>query len=100
MQTSYFGNLKNIPDELEPVGIARGTPRGFKGRSCKSLAPTWAMLKLPRDEYDRQFDAILEGLDAGEVFEELGENSALLCWEASCWRSPVSTSSSTRSSTV
>lgn len=82
MYTSHFGNLKNIPAELQPVGIARGTPRGFRGRSLKTLAPTWAMLKLSREEYDDQFDAILEKLDAQEVFDELGENAVLLCWEA------------------
>lgn len=81
MQTSYFGNVRNLPEELEPVGIARGTPRGFKGRSVKSLAPTWDMLKLSREEYDERFDAILAGLDPRAVYEELGDRAVLLCWE-------------------
>jgi hypothetical protein len=82
MYTSCFGNVKNIPAELEPVAIARGTPRAYRGRRFKALAPTWAMLTLPREEYDRQFDAILDSLEAQQVYEELGENAVLLCWEA------------------
>ena len=81
MLTSDFANVQNIPDHLEPVGIARGTPRGYRGRSVKSLAPTWKMLKLPREEYDQQFDEILAQLDPVEIAEELGENAVLLCWE-------------------
>lgn len=82
MQTSYFGNVKNIPEGLEAVGIARGNPRGYRGRSYKELAPTRAMLKLSREEYDRQFEAILDQLDPQRVYEDLGENTVLLCWEA------------------
>ena len=82
MYTSCFGSVKNLPAELEPVGIARGTPRAYRGRSFKALAPTRAMLKLPREEYNRQFDAILDSLEAQQVYEELGENAVLLCWEA------------------
>ncbi|MFQ5731914.1 MAG: hypothetical protein ACE5KM_08160 [Planctomycetaceae bacterium] len=81
MHTSYFGNVKNLPGELAPVSIARGAPRGFQGKSFKALAPTWAMLKLPREEYDEQFDAILAELDAQEVYDELGDDAVLLCWE-------------------
>ena len=82
MFTSDFANLKTLPTDLEPVAISRGTPRGYRGRSVKALAPTWAMLKLPREEYDKQFDAILEGLDARQMFDELGDSAVLLCWEA------------------
>ncbi len=82
MQTSYFGNVRNIPEGCEPVGIARGNPRGYRGRSYKGLAPARAMLKLPRAEYDAQFDAILAQLDPQQTYADLGENAVLLCWEA------------------
>jgi len=82
MFTSDFTNLKKLPTDLEPVAISRGTPRGYRGRCVKALAPTWAMLKLPREEYDKQFDAILEELDARQIYDELGESAVLLCWES------------------
>ncbi len=81
MQTSYFANVKNIPDHLEPVGIARGVPRWFKGRSERSLAPTWAMLKMSAADYDLRFDEILEKLDPQATYDLLGENGVILCWE-------------------
>ena len=81
MYTSYFANVKNLPDDLEPIGIARGTPRGYRGESFRALAPTRPMLKLPRADYDEQFEAILAKLDPEEVYRELGENAVLLCWE-------------------
>ena len=81
MYTSFFANVANIPAGLRPVGIARGTPRGYKGESDKRLAPTWAMLKMSREEYDRHFVAILDRLNPRELYESLGENAVLLCWE-------------------
>jgi hypothetical protein len=79
--TSFFGNLANIPADLRPVGIARGTPRWYKGASDKRLAPTWAMLKMSRPDYDAAMVAILDRLDPRELYESLGANAVLLCWE-------------------
>ena len=81
MYTSYFGNVANIPADLRPVGIARGVPKFYKGESDKRLAPTWKMLKLHREGYDTLFQAILAMLDPREVYQSLGENAVLLCWE-------------------
>jgi hypothetical protein len=81
MFTSYFGNLKNIAAELEPVSIARGNPRFYKGRREVALAPTWPMLKMDKAGYDAAYNAILAGLDPKEIFNRLGDNAVLLCWE-------------------
>jgi hypothetical protein len=83
MFTSYFGNLKNIPPVLEPVCIARGKPRfvKFNGRVELALAPTPAMLKMPRDQFDAAFAAQLATLDPKEIQARLGDNAVLLCWE-------------------
>jgi hypothetical protein len=40
------------------------------------------MLKLKRPDYDRAFAAQLAGLDPQAVYDLLGENAVLLCWEA------------------
>ncbi len=81
MYTSYFGNLQNIPAELRTVGIARGVPKFYKGESDRRLAPTWAMLKMAKPDYDQHFAAILAKLNPREIYESLGENAVLLCWE-------------------
>jgi hypothetical protein len=81
LYTSYFGGLATLPSGLTPVCIARGRPRWFKGRSYTPLAPTWAMLKMTRAEFDRAFDAILARLDPEQVAADLGDGAVMLCWE-------------------
>lgn len=81
MFTSYFANVKKLPPDLVPVSIARGSPRGFTGRKELRLAPTWAMLKMKKPEYDAAFAAILAKLDPAELYQTLGTNAVLLCWE-------------------
>jgi hypothetical protein len=81
MFTSYFANLKKLPADLVPVSIARGSPRGFTGKKELRLAPTWAMLKLSKTEYDARFAELLTQLDPAELYAALGENAVLLCWE-------------------
>src|SRR5262245_66014916 len=81
MWTSCYSRVKAIPKELEPVGISIGVPPWFKGRRELRLAPTRAMLKLKRAEYDVEFAAILARLDPRELYDALGENAVLLCFE-------------------
>ena len=81
MMTSYYGNLKQIPPGMVPVAISVGIPAWYKGRREERLAPTRPMLKMSRREYDPQFRAILERLDPRELYESLGANAVLLCWE-------------------
>lgn len=81
MFTSYFANVANIPEGLRAVAIARGVPKGFTGRLYQRLAPSWAMLKMGRPEYDRLFAGILARLDPHEVYRDLGDDAVLLCWE-------------------
>jgi hypothetical protein len=79
--TSYFANVKKLPPDLVPVSIARGSPRGFTGKKELRLAPSWGMLKLTKPEYDAAFAEILAKLDPAEIYQTLGENAVLLCWE-------------------
>jgi hypothetical protein len=79
--TSYFGDLKKIPAGMVPVCIARGRPRFFSGRVELALAPTREMLKMPREDYDRHFLEMLTHLDPKTVYDRLGENAVMLCYE-------------------
>ena len=81
MFTSYFANVKKLPPDLVPVSIARGSPRWFTGQQELRLAPTRAMLKMQKPDYDAAFAEILAKLDPAEIYETLGENAVLLCWE-------------------
>lgn len=81
MMTSYWGNVKNLAAGCEPVAISQGVPTWHKGRRELRLAPSWAMLKMSPADYDRHFDALLARLDPAALYQSLGSNAVLLCWE-------------------
>lgn len=84
MQTSYFSKSGYNPNA---VSIAAKAPDGFKGRQYKKLAPKYWFFKRYKEDGDKKFYTeqyyieVLNHLDPQEVFEELGENAVLLCWE-------------------
>lgn len=82
MKTSNFWISGSSPSA---VSIARRHPRGWQGCEYKKLAPSWKLINLAKvgkiDEYVCQYNALLDSLNAKEVFEELGSDSILLCWE-------------------
>jgi len=81
MQTSYYGNVKNLKGK-NLVAISQGVPKWWKGRIYKALAPSWYLIKLKdEDTYTQKFNEILDNLDAREVVKVLGEDAILLCWE-------------------
>jgi hypothetical protein len=79
--TSSFANVKKLPAGLVPVSIACGAPRWFRGHKEPRLAPTRAMLKMQKPEYDRHFAAILAQLDPVALGQELPAGAVLCCWE-------------------
>ena len=81
--TSYFGRLRDLTrNGIQPVAISRSVPAGFAGRRIMELAPTWAMLKMSDEDYDRCYEKILERIDRDELVESFeGKDVALLCWE-------------------
>jgi uncharacterized protein YeaO (DUF488 family) len=95
MNTSYFAKYKGN----NAVSIALSTPNWFKGREYKKLAPTYEILKNYRRTADKvQYvkdynEKILNKLNPQEIYDELGENAVLLCYEKShvfCHRHVVS----------
>ncbi|USK77738.1 DUF488 family protein, N3 subclade [Peribacillus frigoritolerans] len=80
--TSNYASVKKFPEGLEPIAISVGPPKWFNGTVDKRLAPSWAMMKKPRAEYDRLFANHLSKLDAKKIISELPENAVLLCYEA------------------
>lgn len=82
MFTSNFARLKRIPAELNPIAISRRPPRWYKGPVMLELAPTSEMLKMSREDYDINFYQLLKDLDPREMFDRLGENAVMLCFES------------------
>jgi len=86
MQTSYFAKYKKIENA---VSIALSSPKGFKGKEYKKLAPPSWLLKKYKNDNDKDFyikayyDEVLNNLDPDKVYKELGKDAVLLCWEKS-----------------
>lgn len=91
--TTYFANIKNLPNHIIPISIAKYPPKGYKGLEYKKLAPSTKALfdyKYDRNagEYKRiYYEEILNKLDCHEVVRELnnmtnGCDAALVCYES------------------
>ena len=85
MKTSYYaksGSMSNV------VSIAGKAPSWYKGREYKKLAPKYWFFKKYKEDGDEKFyteqyqKEVLDKLDAQIVFNELGEDAILLCWES------------------
>lgn len=85
MYTSYFARNGNNPNA---VAICAKVPDFFVGRHYKLLAPSWSIFKeyketLDSKRYTERFLAeILAPLDPLQVYEDLGDNAILLCYES------------------
>jgi hypothetical protein len=83
MKTSYFSKYKGS----NAVSIAAKCPSGFSGRQYKKLAPKYWFFKKYKLDGDEKFyreqyhKEVLSKLDAETVFNELGSDAVLLCWE-------------------
>ena len=84
MKTSYYSKSANNPNA---VSIAAKCPDFYKGREYKKLAPKYWFFKKYKDDGDEKFytehyyKEVLDKLDAQEVYNELGHDSILLCYE-------------------
>lgn len=94
--TSYFANLKNIPENSVVVSIARSQPQGMNLPEFKAFAPSAELLlaykqgKVTNEGYEAQYLAQLKALpNLSEIEEHLAQytkdqdkNLVFLCWES------------------
>lgn len=85
MKTSYFAKYK---DKTGAISISLFTPSWYKCTEYKKLAPPYSLLKAYKDksigdtEYTTlYYKHVLNNLDPLEVYNELGEDAVLLCYE-------------------
>ena len=82
MFTSYFGNVKKNLQGQNVVAISQGIPQWYAGQRYMPLAPSWALIKLTDEaQYCKGYAEVLAKLDAKAVYEFLGGDAILLCWE-------------------
>ena len=93
MHTTYYyiaDKLLKINKNLNVISIALFSPSWYKGREYTKLAPTKQILKDYKDgTIDEQtyiyryYEEILDKLDAEQIYDELGKDAILVCWEGS-----------------
>ena len=96
LMTSYFANMKNLPEDTIKISISRFTPKwvGEDVIEMKHLAPTIDILNLyksgciDQNVYTKMYlERVLSKLDATTLIEsleqEFGEDAkiAFLCYE-------------------
>lgn len=89
--TTYFANIKKLPDNIIPVSISLWPPRGWVGLSYPPLFPTKDILLDVKqtgdhDKYIQEYNKLLENLDKEQVISDLekisgGKDVALCCYE-------------------
>ena len=80
MQTSNFARSGKDPNA---VAISLGV-RFFSGRRYKPLAPPKELIKIEDETLFRKLyhEQVLSKIDPATVYQELGEDAILLCWES------------------
>lgn len=84
MKTSNYWISGRNPNA---VSIAAKAPDWYKGRQFKELAPKYSFFKKYKEDHDEEFytrqyyKEVLDKLDPQKVYDELGEDAILLCYE-------------------
>ena len=99
--TTYFSNLKNLPNNIIPVSICSKPPNGWTGLQYKKLAPKYSFFIEWKKNHDNNYytkcfnEQVLDKLNAKDVYEDLislcgagtttniTPNVALVCYEKS-----------------
>lgn len=90
--TSYYGNIKNIPDNIYKIAISLKIPFGMNLYNCKELCPTLEILSSYKDGiidengYEKLFNENLNKLNPFLLIKKLysiagGNDIVLLCYE-------------------
>jgi uncharacterized protein (DUF488 family) len=85
MFTSNYSKNGTNPNA---ISIAGKCPVWYKGKEYKILAPKYWFFKKYKENGDKEFyieqyyKEVLSNLDPKKVYEELGDDAILLCWES------------------
>ena len=90
--TSYFGNLKKLPNNITPIAICGKSPNWYGGLEYKKLAPKYDFFMKWKENHDNEYyvrnfeERVLNTLNPDTVINELfslanSENIVLICYE-------------------
>ena len=91
LYTSYFANVRNLPNTITPIGIVAFKPSWFHGKNAKGLAPDETLLltykrgNCSTQQYTEQYLAMLAQYNPTSVYQQLTAQAAgdiaLCCYE-------------------
>jgi hypothetical protein len=86
--TTYFANVKKLPQEFNFVSIATTTPPGFPGEICRELMPDKKVLRahknkeITQEKFTEEFRKKLANLgNPSFLLDRYGEDIILVCYE-------------------
>lgn len=93
--TTYFANVRNLPDDITPISICGKAPAGWKGLQYKVLAPKYSFFSVWKQTHDNDYyikhyqDEVLKDLNVVDVIDKLislipdgkPRKVALICYE-------------------
>lgn len=90
--TTYFAQLKNLPENIIPISICGKAPDWYKGLQYKKLAPKYEFFMKWKENHDNDYyikcynEQVLDKLNPIHVYHELQElanynDFALICYE-------------------
>ena len=95
--TSYFANLKNLPENVVPISICGKAPSWYKGLQYKKLAPKYQFFMEWKENKDNNFyiehfkAEVLDSLNIENVIKELlkliGDETKTICLV--CYEKPT-----------
>ena len=87
MYTSYFGNLKSLPDNIIPISICGKAPEWYIGLQYKKLAPKYDFFMKWKQNHDNDYyikcfnEQVLDKLNATYVMMELKHLCGKSLWD-------------------
>lgn len=94
--TSYFAQLRNMPENIIPISICLKAPNWYKGIEYKKLAPKYSFFNQWKITHDNKYyvdqfkEQVLDKLCAKSVLHEIAKmlppeiekcDIALICYE-------------------
>lgn len=90
--TTYFAQLKNLPENIIPISICGKAPDWYTGLQYKKLAPKYNFFMKWKEDHDNDYyvkcfnEQVLSKLNPISVYHELQELAdykeiALVCYE-------------------
>lgn len=92
--TSYFANLKNIPNAITPITICGRTPQFYNGLTYKKLAPKYSFFSIWKETHDNEYytqqfqELVLDNLNVDDVVNELKSLSGTKDFVLVCYEKP------------